>query len=99
VSAEVSDFAGSGAAAGQTISASHLGWAPAGTLAAGAVLGRTITPSRPGLRSPAVLAYARPGRGSGISTLSAALTLDVPSGSKDGPYTATMTITFVETGP
>jgi hypothetical protein len=99
VSAQVSDFAGSGSAAGLTIPADQLGWVPAGTLASGAVLGAPVQPGSPGLASAAVLASAAAGQGTGTSRLSADLTLEVPLTIHEGPYTGTMTITFITTGP
>jgi hypothetical protein len=103
VTGQTSNFAGSGTAAGQTISGDQLGWVPTDTaLATGATLGPTVAPgtSPGGLEdTAAVLASAVPGGGGGTSSLSANLTLDIPAAAFAGPYAATMTITAVTTGP
>ncbi len=101
VSAQVSAFTGSGAAAGSTIAGDQLGWVPTGTLAGGATLGPAVSPgSSPGLGDAAqVLASAVPGSGVGTDSLSAALTLDIPAATEAGPYTATLTITYMAIGP
>jgi hypothetical protein len=95
-------FTGSGTAAGASIPGDDMGWAPScATLATGAVCGPTVAPgASPGLADAAqVLASAVPGGGTGSSSLSAALTLDIPASALAGPYTSTLTITYLETGP
>jgi hypothetical protein len=101
VSGQESAFAGSGTAAGATISGNQLGWVPTDTsLATGATLGTTVTPANPGLgTTAAVLASAVPGGGVGTSGLGANLTLDIPATAAAGPYAGSMTITAVTTGP
>jgi hypothetical protein len=104
VSAQVSAFTGSGTAAGSTISGDQLGWVPvaAGPLVGGATLGPAVAPgtSPGGLGdTSAVLAEASPGFGFGTNTLGADLTLDIPAAALAGPYTASLTITYIETGP
>jgi hypothetical protein len=101
VSGQESDFTGSGSAAGATISGDQLGWVPTGTLAYGATLGPTVAPgTSPGLGdTPQVLASATPGNGMGTSTLAANLTLDIPNSALAGPYTSSLTITYMESGP
>jgi hypothetical protein len=80
----------------QTLSASQLGWVPAGTLQGGARLGPPVAPGNPGLSSPAVLAWATPGTGFGSDTLSAMLLLKVQAGAAEDVYVGTLTITFME---
>jgi len=104
VSGQESDFAGSGTAAGHTISGNQLGWVPTDTsLATGATLGGTVTPAAPGLgTTAAVLAQAHaatPGSGSGTSVLGANLTLLIPAGTFAGPYAGVMTVTAVTALP
>lgn len=103
VTGQTSDFTGSGTAAGATISGNQLGWVPTGTVATGATLGPTVAPAAPGLGTTAgVLAQAHaatPGSGFGTSTLAANLTLAIPTGTRAGPYAATMTITAVTSLP
>jgi hypothetical protein len=100
-SGQASVFTGGGTAAGSTIPGDQLGWVPTGILAGGAALGPTVAPgTSPGLGDTAqVLAAATPGNGTGTSTLGANLTLDLPSTALAGPYTATLTLTFAESGP
>ncbi len=101
VTGQEANFTGSGSALGDFISGNQLGWVPSETaLATGATLGPTVAPAAPGLgTTAAVLASAAPGGGVGTSTLSAALTLDIPATAVAGPYTGSMTITAVTTGP
>jgi phosphate ABC transporter phosphate-binding protein len=101
VSGQASDFTGGGSAAGGTISGNQLGWVPStSSLATGAALGGVVAPTAPGLGSTAaVLASAAPGGGFGTSSLGANLTLDIPVSTEAGPYTSTLTITAVTTGP
>lgn len=101
VSGQESDFAGSGTAAGSTISGNQLGWVPTDTaLATGATLGPTVTPASPGLgTTAAVLAQAHAGNGAGTSALGANVTLAIPASAKAGPYAGTLTITAVTSLP
>jgi hypothetical protein len=86
-------------AAGQPISGTQLGWIPAGSLVGGAKLGSPVAPGHPGLGSAgAVLAAAAPGSGIGTDTLGAELLLAVPAGAESGPYSGTLTITYLEAG-
>jgi hypothetical protein len=104
VSAQESAFTGAGTAAGSTIPGDQLGWAPTAVnpLVGGATLGPAVAPgtSPNGLGDAAqVLASAAPGLGFGTNTLSASLTLDIPNGTRAGPYSGNLTITYLETGP
>jgi sortase (surface protein transpeptidase) len=100
VRGQVSDFTGSGTAAGTVISGNQLGWTPFGTVTGGATLGRRVDPASPGLGSiPAVLASAAAGSGFGTDTVSAKLLLDVPATAPVGIYTVILTITCVESAP
>jgi hypothetical protein len=102
VSGQDTAFTGSGSAAGASIPGDDMGWAPTcPTLATGAVCGATVAAgTSPGLADAAqVLASAVPGGGTGSSSLSAALTLNIPTTALAGPYTSTLTITYLETGP
>ena len=102
VSGQESNFAGSGTAAGYTISGNQLGWTPTvvGSLQGSASLGGTVAPVSPGLgTTPATLASVPQGCGFGTNVLSANLTLAIPSTAAAGPYIGTMTITAVVTGP
>jgi hypothetical protein len=103
VTGQVANFVGSGTAASGNIPGDQLGWVPTDTsLATGAVLGATVTPgsSSPGLGDTAeVLASAVPGGGNGTSALGANLTLDIPATAPAGPYTSSLTVTGVTTGP
>jgi len=101
VSGQVSDFTGSGTAAGRTMSGNQLGWMPTGTsLATGVTLGGTVTPGSPGLGSTAaVLAQAFAGGGVGTSALGANLTLAIPATAAAGPYASTLTVTAVTSLP
>jgi sortase (surface protein transpeptidase) len=100
VRGQVSDFTGSGTAAGSVISGNQLGWTPFGTVTGGATLGRRVDPGSPGLGSiPAVLASAAAGSGFGTDTVSAKLLLDVPATAPVGIYNVILTITCVESAP
>jgi hypothetical protein len=100
VRGQVSDFTGSGTAAGAVISGNQLGWTPFGTVTGGATLGAPVDPASPGLGSiPAVLASAAAGSGFGTDTLSAKLLLDIPSAAPVGTYDVILTITCVESAP
>ena len=107
-------FTGSGTAAGSSISGNQLGWAPAvspdaaaGAPFYGATAGPTVAPAGPGLgTNAAVLASDAPGLGpaQGATTAStnvfnAALTLDIPAFTVAGPYTGSLTITYLSIGP
>jgi len=102
VSGQASAFAGSGTAAGSAFPGNQLGWVPiaVGTLADGATLGGTVAPVSPGLgTTAATLASAPANCGFGTNIMSADLTLDIPPLAAAGPYSSTMTITAVTTGP
>src|SRR5579862_9518129 len=102
VSGQDSAFAGSGTAAGSTISGNLLGWVPTavGSLVDGATLGGTVAPVSPGLgTTAATLAAAAANCGFGTNVMSANLTLDIPALQTAGPYASIMTITAVTTGP
>jgi hypothetical protein len=101
VSGQESAFTGSGTAAGSTISADNLGWVPTSVSpsAGTAILGSTDDPGSPGLGTAALLASAVPGQGFGTNTFSASLTLGIPNNARAGPYTGTLTITFIESSP
>jgi phosphate ABC transporter phosphate-binding protein len=98
ISCQVSDFS-SGA---QSFSGSHLGWSPAITtpdpandVSAGLpVAAGTI----PGLAGGSLLAAATPNRGLGTTVLGAGLDLKVPADTQPGTYSATLTVTAVESG-
>ncbi len=101
-SGQESDFTGSGTAAGSTISGNQLGWTPttAGPLQGGATLGPAVAPAAPGLgTSAAVLASAAAGTGFGTNVLSANLNLLIPSLQTAGPYSGSLTLTYVESAP
>ena len=100
VSGQDTAFTGSGTAAGSTISGDDLGWTPTGTVSGGAVFGAAVPPASPGLAGFAqTLALAAPGSGMGTDSLTAILTLDYPPTALAGPYTSTLTITYLLTGP
>ena len=101
VSGQVSDFTGSGTAAGSTISGNQLGWVPTATsLGTGVTLGGTVTPGPLGLGSTAaVLGSAHAGSGFGTSVLSANLTLAIPAAATAGDYTGSLTVTAVTALP
>jgi hypothetical protein len=101
VSGQSADFAGSGTAAGSTISGNQLGWAPTDTsLGTGATLGGTVAPASPGLgTTAAVLAQAHAGSGAGTSALGANLTLAIPATALAGPYASSLTLTAVTSLP
>jgi alpha-tubulin suppressor-like RCC1 family protein len=99
VSGQDSGFTGSGSAAGSAIAGDQLGWAPiaVGSLQGGATLGGTVAPASPGLGSTAAtLASAAAGDGYGTNVLSADLTLAIPPAAAPGPYTGTLTVSYVE---
>ena len=106
VHGQATDWTGSGAAAGATISGNQLGWMPTstGTLPQGVILGSPVTPASPGLGStPAELASAPPGAGNGYGTseFGADLTLVIPqtpTPAAAGSYTTALTISAVESG-
>jgi hypothetical protein len=97
----VSALTGSGAAAHHTISGNQLGWIPfhAGALT-DAELGPPVAPAAPGLETKAAsLAVAPAGHGYGTYVLFAELILHIPRSAPAGPYSGTLTITYVEWGP
>ena len=99
------DFAGSGTAAGATMSGSQLGWTPdsvTSPLANGVIVGSPVSPVSPGLgATPEPLAWAPAGAGDGFGTtvLSAGLDLKIPPSQAAGPYTGGLEITALTTGP
>jgi hypothetical protein len=114
VSGQESDFTGSGAAAGATISGNQLGWTPflvppRGVLVPsghvsvpqeGVIPGPPVAPADPGLgTTAAILASAKEGWGFGTYVLSALVVLDIPPAAAGGPYGGTLTITAVEAAP
>jgi hypothetical protein len=110
VSGQESDFTGSGAAAGATISGNQLGWTPylvpgplrggLSVFGRGATPGPPVAPADPGLgTTAAILAFANEGLGFGAYVLSALVVLDIPPAAADGPYGGTLTITAVEAAP
>jgi hypothetical protein len=101
VSGQESVFTGSGTAAGSVISGDQLGWVPDGTVVGGAITGGNVPPgTSPGLGDTAqVLASAAPGNGMGTNTFFANLTLIIPGTARAGPYTGSMTITYLDSGP
>jgi hypothetical protein len=94
VSGQAADFTGPG-----TISGNQLGWVTAGSsIATGVTLGPAVAPGNPGLGSTAaILAHA--GNGVGTTTLSANLTLAIPTAAKAGDYTSSLTLTAVTALP
>jgi hypothetical protein len=104
VAGQVSNWTGSGAAAGATISGNQLGWQPTstGTLPQGVSLGSAVDPANPGLgTTPAVLASVHSGVGHGFGTakLGADLSLLIPATQEAGPYSAFLTISAVDAEP
>jgi Bacterial Ig-like domain (group 3) len=104
VSGQSTNWTSSDSAAGASISGNQLGWTPtsASTLPQGVTLGSPVAPDSPGLGStPAVLASAPPGVGNGFgtATLGANLTLLIPAAQAPGSYTASLTISAVESEP
>lgn len=93
------DFEGGDSAAGHSIPADQLGWAPTAVdpLVGNATLGQVVAPgASPGLGDAAqVLASATAGNGLGTNMLSAALTLSIPDSAVAGPYTDNLTITYL----
>ena len=61
--------------------------------------GSIVLPGKPGLAAGGVLASAADGSGLGTDTLGATLTLDIPASARSGAYTATLTLTYLDTGP
>jgi hypothetical protein len=96
VSGQVSDFT----AGALSFNGDDLGWKPAVTTqdpAGDVVAGDQIAAgANPGLKEGGKLASAPAGAGIGSSTLGAALDLQVPVTTKPGDYTATLTVTAVE---
>ncbi|SDU72990.1 hypothetical protein [Jiangella alkaliphila] len=94
--AQVSEFStGSAAFEGK-----YLGWTPAvvSSTATGVVAGATVAPGfseGTGLSEPRQLAGAPAGSGTGSSQLGAGLSLEIPSDTAAGTYTATLTLTTI----
>jgi hypothetical protein len=101
VSGQDAVFAGAGIAAGATIAANQLGWAPSVMPAGqGVNPGPVVAPAAPGLGTKAaVLGIAEEGRGFGTYVLTALLSLAIPPATPGGPYTSSLTITAVESAP
>jgi hypothetical protein len=103
VSGQDATWAGSGTAAGATISGNQLGWTPTstGSLPHGVVLGPPVTAASPGIGAPAVLASVGSGfrNGYGTTTLGATLTLTIPVNQQAGLYTGSLTISAVAANP
>ena len=99
------DFTGAGTAAGATISGNQLGWTPdsvAGPLTNGVIIGNPVNPVSPGLgTTPEPLAWAPAGARAGFGTtvISAGLDLRIPPPQAAGPYTGSLEITALTTGP
>ena len=91
VSGQVTDFTSGGA---QRIAAANLGWTPA-VVDQVAVQRVTAGPRTTGLAESALLAQAPAGFGTGTARLGAHLTLDVPTTTLAGTYTATLTFTVI----
>jgi hypothetical protein len=104
VSGQEANFAGSGTAAGFSITGDQLGWVPGavGTEGTGVTLGPTVAPgtSPGGLGDTGgVLISATPGNGFGTSVANAALTLNIPAGQVAGSYAGSLTVTYLSVGP
>jgi hypothetical protein len=101
VSGQDSVFTGSGIAAGATIPADQLGWAPSVMPAGrGVSPGPAVPPAGPGLgTTAAILGFAEEGRGFGTYVLTALLSLVIPPTTPGGPYAGSLTITAVESAP
>jgi phosphate ABC transporter phosphate-binding protein len=104
VSGQESVLTGSGTAAGATIPGDGLGWVPVSVspLVDGASLGPVVAVNtNPGGLGDtgSVLAYADAGSGMGTNTVSASLLLSIAGSEPAGPYTGSLTITYLETGP
>ncbi len=95
INAQVTDFT-SGL---NTFSGTNLGWVPVVTTSAPGqtvTAGGTVAPgTNPGLTGTTPFASAPAGAGLGVSTLDAALNLQIPVAALSGTYTATMTITAI----
>jgi hypothetical protein len=105
VSGQVSDFTGPG-----SINAANLGWTPTvvdkagtqtvtagGVVAAASGIAPGASPADPGtgLKAARTLATATPGAGLGTAHISAGLTLNAPTSTPAGTYTATFTLTAI----
>lgn len=104
LSGQVTDFQGPGS---QTINGSNLGWSPflvdqvaaqtvspGGVVAPGAGLAPgAAAPAGVGLKSARTLASAPSGAGNGTAHVNATLSLQAPTSTLDGAYTATLTLT------
>jgi hypothetical protein len=97
VSGQVGDFTGGA----HPFSGSYLGWTPAVATqnpANDVVAGPAVPPGTdPGLKGGSGLANAAATKGVGTAVLDAALDLKVPASTAAGSYSATLTITAVET--
>ena len=99
VSGQVSDFTGGS----NTIDGNSLGWTPAITTpnpANDVTAGTAVAPgTNPGLKQGSGLANAAATHGVGQSVLGAGLDLQVPTTTSAGAYSATLTITVINTAP
>lgn len=97
VSGQVGDFSDGT----HTIDGNSLGWTPAITTpnpANDVVAGPAVTPgSNPGLKQGSGLASAAASKGSGTTVLGGGLDLVVPSTQNAGSYSATLTLTAIDT--
>jgi hypothetical protein len=84
-----------------TIDGNSLGWTPAVTTqdpASDVVAGSKVNPgSNPGLKQGSGLASAAASKGAGTTVLGGALDLVVPSTQNPGSYSATLTLTAIDT--
>ena len=98
---QMSSFTGIGSPAA-TIPGDQLGWTPTAVspLVGGATLGPAVAPgTSPGLGDGGqVLASAASGQGVGTNTISADLVLDIPASTPAGPYSGTLTVTYLTAG-
>lgn len=98
VAGQVSDFSDGNSA---TIDGDSLGWTPAVTTqdtASDVTAGAAITAgSNPGLKEGSTLGSAGANQGVGNSTLGGGLDLVVPASQNAGSYSATLTITAIDT--
>jgi hypothetical protein len=95
VSGQVSDFSSTVG----TFSGNALGWTPhikTPNAANDVTPGPTVAPNAPGLKTGSALATATHPAGTGTTVLNAALDLQIPVDTKNGAYSAVLTLTAVE---
>jgi hypothetical protein len=95
VSGQVSDFSSTVG----TFSGNALGWTPnikTPNAANDVTPGPTVAPNAPGLKTGSALATAPTPHGTGTTVLNAALDLQIPVTTKNGAYSAVLTLTAVE---